>query len=417
VVPTLGVLCALLGAGCSGESKSAPGGPGGGGRERGGGGRGGGAAVFPVEVTSVSSRPVEYSVTAVGSVEAFEIVQVTARVPGAVEKIHFREGSQVRKGDLLLEIEPDRYRLGVEEARAAEEKARAALAEAEAGLARREGANEKTSGLIPGEEVDTWRTRVLTARAEVTARAAALKLAERNAHDAAARAPFAGTIQTRDVQTGEYVRPGDLLTTLVRRDPMLLRFRVPEVDAARISPRMEARFRVRNAEKDSKARIVHVAESADPTSRMVAITAEIEDADGHLRPGTFAEVTVPIGAPVDAAVIPETAVRPSERGFLAYVVEQGVARERILTLGLRTPDGLVEVKGGLAPAESLVVRGAEALRDGARVRVAAPATATGETKPGDAAPSAGDAVPGPAAPGSSPPGASKDSPPAGRSRS
>jgi multidrug efflux system membrane fusion protein len=368
----LGLAVMTVTQGCSRESKSEPGGRGGAagaGGPGGGGGSGRGPLAFPVEVIPVSSRVVEYTVTAVGSVEAFEVVQVTARVPGAVEKIHLREGAHVRKGDMLVEIEPDRYRLAVAEARAALEKARAGLAEAEAGLARRDGANEKTPGLIPGEEVDTWRTRVTTARAEVTAQEATLQLAERNARDAQARAPFAGTIQTRDVQTGQYVQPGALLTTLVRREPLLLRFQVPEGEAAQLTPGMKARFRIRNAHKDREARIVHVAESAHPASRMVAVTAEVIAPDDQLRPGTFAEVTVPIGALQDAAVIPQTAVRPSERGFLAYVVKGGVASERVLTLGLRTPEGLVEVKDGLAPAESLVVVGAEALQEGARVRV------------------------------------------------
>jgi multidrug efflux system membrane fusion protein len=134
---------------------------------------------------------------------------------------------------------------------------------------------------------------------------------------------------------------------------------------------MTVRFGVRNVDGEHHARIVYVAESADPSSRMVAVTAEVASPPDVLRPGAFAEVTVPVGAAVDAAVIPQTAVRPSERGFLAFVVEDGKARERVLTLGLRTPDGLVEVREGLAPAESLVVRGAEALRDGAAVRVAA----------------------------------------------
>jgi len=352
----------------------------------GGGGRGGGQAVFPVEVLPVVSQPVEYSVSAVGSVEAFEVVQVTARVPGAVEKIHFREGARVREGDVLVEIEPERYRLEVDEARATVAKAKAALAEAEAGLARRTGANETNPGLIPGEEVGAWQTRVVSAQAEVAAQEAALELAERNARDAAVRAPFRGTIQTRNVQTGQYVQPGALLSTLVRREPLLLRFQVPEGDAARLEPGMPARFRVRNVEGERQAKITHVAESADLASRMVAVTAEVVAPDDVLRAGAFAEVTVPIGSAKNAAVIPQTAVRPSERGFLAYVVENGVAHERVLALGLRTAEGLVEVRSGVATAESLVVRGAEALSEGAKVRVvaeraASPADSTSPNSP------------------------------------
>jgi multidrug efflux system membrane fusion protein len=333
----------------------------------GGGGRGG--AVFPVEVVPVAGQPVEYAINAVGSIDAFEIVQVTARVPGAVEKVHFREGDRVREGEVLVEIEPGRYRLSVQEAEAAVARAEAALAEAETGLSRREGANTANAGLIPGEELDAWRTRVATEKAQLASTKAALELANRNMRDAQARAPFGGIIQTRDVQTGRYVTPGSLLTTLVRRDPLLLRFQVPDGDAASLAPGMPARFSVRGAGTSHDARIISVAESADMTSRMVAVTAEVVNPVESLRPGAFAEVVVPVGDPRNAPVIPQTAVRPSERGFLAYVVEKGKAKERVLTLGLRTADGLVEVRGGLDVGDSLVIRGAEALREGANVRV------------------------------------------------
>jgi multidrug efflux system membrane fusion protein len=365
---------ALLFAGCSKEGPEGkkPGGPGG------PGGRG--PQALPVEIEVVQNRDVEYTVKAVGSVEAFEVVQVTARVPGAVEAVHFREGTRVGLGQVLVEIEPERYSLVVEEARAALEKARATLAESEAGLARREGVNEQNTGLIPGEEVDGWRTRVRTGRAEITAREAALKLAERNADDAKARAPFAGVVQTRDVQTGRYVQPGALLATLVRREPLLLRFQVPEGEAARLVTGRLARFTVQEGGGGYTATIVHVAESADASTRMVAVTAEVRAPHGNLRPGSFAEVTVPVGEKRPAPVIAETAVRPSEKGFLAYVIQGGLARERVLELGMRTLDGKVEVKSGLEAGDSLVVRGAEALRADAMVRVsAAGPAAAGDT--------------------------------------
>ncbi len=131
------------------------------------------------------------------------------------------------------------------------------------------------------------------------------------------------------------------------------------------------RFRVRDSSGEHAAKIVHVGESADASTRMVAVTAEVVRPDPSLRPGAFAEVVVPVGGAKDATVIPQTSVRPSERGFLAFVVEDDTVHERVVTLGLRTPEGLVEVKNGLAPGERLVVRGAEALREGAKVRVVA----------------------------------------------
>lgn len=339
------------------------------------GGAGGRARVqFPVDVEQVPVRSLVYTVTAVGSIEAFEKVQVTARVAGAVDRVRFAEGEYATAGQVLVEIETERYSLAVESAQAAYEKSQAAKADAEAGLKRRETVTTQNPGLIPGEEVETWRTKVLTAASEVAQTRSALNQAKLNLSDAFVKAPISGIIQTRTVQTGQYVQTGTVLATLVRRDPLLLRFRVPERDASRIKPGQVAEFAVREDSRKFTSKVVHVAESADDTSRLVDITANIDDpSDKSLRPGSFAEITVPVSSPGQAPVIPVGSVRPSERGFLAYVVEGDKAVERILTLGMRSADGRVEVLSGLSGGERLVVRGAEALSNGVTVRIGAPA--------------------------------------------
>jgi len=336
-----------------------------------GGGRG--RVQFPVDTIPVQVRSLVYSVTAVGSVEAFEKVQVTARVAGAIDRVLFSEGGFAAADQVLVEIETQRYRLAVESSQAAYEKAEASKAEAEAGLKRRETVITQNPGLIPGEEVETWRTKVLTAASDVAEKRSALNQAKLNLRDAFVRAPISGIIQTRTVQTGQYVQTGTVLATLVRRDPLLLRFKVPERDAARIKPGQEARFRVREDSREFTAKVVHVAESADDVSRLVDVTANINDpSDRTLRPGSFAEITVPVSSTREAAVIPVSAVRPSERGFIAFVVEGDKAVERILTLGMKSADGQVEVLSGLKVGEVLVVRGSEALQNGVTVRMIAP---------------------------------------------
>jgi multidrug efflux system membrane fusion protein len=338
-----------------------------------GGAKGGAARMgmqFPVETLRVQDRAVTYTLNAVGSVEAFEKVQVTARVAGVVEKVQFAEGSRVTSGQVLVEIEPQRYRLAVESAQAAHNKAAAARSDAEAGLKRRETVDKQNPGLIPGEEIETWRTKVLVAVAEMAQTGASLNQAQLNLHDAYVRAPVPGVVQTRTVQTGQYVQPGSVLATLVRRDPLLLRFQATEQDAARLQPGIKAFFKVRDRAQSFQARIIFVAASADDSTRMVAVTAEVVDkARDSLRAGSFAEVTVPVGNARPLPVVPQMAIRPSEKGFLAFVVENGKAVERILTPGMRTADGQVEVLSGLKAGEMLVVRGAEALSDGVAVRV------------------------------------------------
>jgi len=328
---------------------------------------------YPVEVEPVTMQSLVYTVNAVGSIDAFEKVQVTARVSGVVDRVLFAEGNIVAVDQVLVEIEPERYRLAVEAAQASYEKALAAKADAEAGLKRRETVINQTPGLIPGEELETWRTKVLLATSDVAQSLAALNQAKLNLHDAYVRAPFSGILQTRTVQTGQYVQVGTVMATLVRRDPLLLRFRIPERDASRLRPGMPANFKMRDDAREFSSKIVHVADAADEVSRMVPITAEIIDSrDPVLRPGAFAEITIPVSTSRSSPVIPQIAIRPSERGFIAFVVENEAAVERIVTLGMRTSDGQAEVLTGLKEGDILVVRGAEALRNGVPVRTGPP---------------------------------------------
>ncbi|MFY0567757.1 efflux RND transporter periplasmic adaptor subunit [Archangium lansingense] len=360
-----------LGTGCGKPAGGAPAAQGGGKGGGKGGGPGRGPIQFPVEVRPVESRDVEYVVSAVGSVEAFEQVQITARVAGVVEQVRFMEGQAVKRGEVLAEIEPTRYSIAVRAAQASLEKAQAAKAEAESAAGRRTAANEVKPGLLPAEQIDTAEARARTAAADASAAQAALDQAELNLRDAYVKAPMEGVLQTRTVQTGQYVQPGTVLATLLRRDPLLLRFSVAESDVARLKPGMPARFTVRTDSRTYTGKISYVADAADSASRMVKVTAEVRGEEAKaLRPGAFATVTVPVETAKGAPVIPQTAVRPSERGFLAFVVQDGKARERVVELGLRTADGLVEVREGLKPGEDLVVRGGEALKDGAGVRVA-----------------------------------------------
>ena len=342
--------------------------------------------VFPVEVRPVSAQRVEYRVTAVGSVEAFENVQVTARVAGVLDKLHFKEGEDVKEGALLAEIEPQRFQLALASAQAALLSVQAARAEAERELERAQ--KLAAEGLSTGAEVNTWQTKLATAQAQEGSAKAAVALAALNLRDARLRAPLSGSIQTRSVQTGQYVQPGSVIATLIRREPLLLRFKVTEAEAGRLALGMLADFRVSGMSTTEQAKITFIAGSAEPATRMVPVVAEIT-VNPALRPGAFTEVTVPIGVNEAALAVPETAIRPTERGFIAFVVENDVAHERIVTLGLRTPDGSVEVLKGLGAGDPLVIRGGEALKEGVKVRPTAPKGVGPAVQSAAPAPSAG----------------------------
>ena len=327
---------------------------------------------FPVEVLQVTADPHTVDITAPGVVDAFEHVQITARVSGVIDKVTFVEGQDVKTGQVMAYIDSRRYALSVSSAKAALEGAQAAAADAQASLNRRKGASEANPGVIAAEELETFQTKLRTAQASVDQSKEALKLAQLNLDDSNLKTPVAGTVQTRSVETGQYVQAGTVVATLLQRDPMLLHFNVTTAEAPRLKVGMPVEFTLKESQQKYTGKITLVAGAADSESRLVPATAQIDTTDKHqfwLRPGSFAQVEVKMPSTRAFPMIPQTAARPSERGFLAYVVSGDTAHEHTLVLGLHTPEGMVEVKSGLTAGDVLVTRGVEALSEGAKVKV------------------------------------------------
>jgi multidrug efflux system membrane fusion protein len=227
---------------------------------------------YPVQVAPTELQKVQYNVIAPGSIEAFQQVQITARVAGAVDRVAFVEGQTVKQGDLLVLIEVERYEVALEQAQAALDKAQAGEKAAEAELGRRQGAVAAHPGLVAGEEIDQYATSVASQKADVEAARQSLRVAQLNLRDASVRAPIAGIVQSRTVQAGQYLQPGAVLASLLQRDPLILRFPVTEADAPRIKPGMTANLSLRESARGYSAAILLVAEAADPTTRLVQVT-------------------------------------------------------------------------------------------------------------------------------------------------
>jgi multidrug efflux system membrane fusion protein len=332
---------------------------------------------YPVQVAPIDLRQVNYTVTAPGSIEAFQQVQITARVAGAVDKVSFVEGQEVKQGDLLVAIEPDRYQVAVDQAKVAIDRAVATEKASEAELNRRQQAVAQHPGLVAGEEVEQYATNVATGKADIAAAQQALRVAQLNLRDSYVRAPIPGVIQSRTVQAGQYLQPGAILGTLLQRDPLLLRFGVTEQDAPRLKAGMIANMVMRESTRTYSAKIVLVADSADPSTRLVPVTGEVDDTAHKywLRPGAFCEVNVPIGDAKQAIVVPSISVQPTATGNVAYTVDdKNIAHLRVVQLGMYTPDGGVEITQGLSAGELLVVEGFEALSEGAPVKISARTT-------------------------------------------
>nr|HEX4315969.1 efflux RND transporter periplasmic adaptor subunit [Kofleriaceae bacterium] len=361
--------CALAACSRGGSSDEAAAGKGG----RGGRGAGGGKLEYPVDVMTLQPSKQQYSVNVPGSVDAFQIVQITARVSGAVDNVNFAEGAEVEKDATLATIESDRYRIAVQSAQATLNKATATEKSAELALERRKKAQAESPGVVAGEEIEQKETAVETAKTDIDAAKEALAVAQLNLRDSNVRSPVKGVVQSRTVQQGEFLQPGAVLATILQRDPMLLRAQVNEDDAPRLHAGMVANVVLREAKEQYTVHLTLVAGAADPTTRLVPITGQFDKSEHvfRLRPGAFCEVSIPIDAPREAIIVPTLAVAPTDKGEVVWILDPktNTVHSQIIQTGMHTSDGGVEVTKGVAAGDVMIVRGIEPLVDGAPVKV------------------------------------------------
>lgn len=323
----------------------------------------------PVTVKEVVPRKVTYTVMSVGTLEAAETVSIPARVAGVVQKVNFKEGDLVTPETVLIEVDPDRYRLEVERAEADLQKATAQEMDAVQSLDQRRNLKQRDPGWVTDEELRRFQTALDAAKAERERQEANLALARKNLQDAFVKPPFRGLIDSRSVSTGAYVKAETVIASMSSVKTLKLRFTVPEVDAARINEGQAARFRVGAfPAQDFESRIFFVSSVADPQTRSVEVKARYDNQDGRLKPGYFAQVLIDVATHDQALMVPEESVIPTEMGFVCYVIDGNAARMRRVQIGLRS-EGEVEILTGLNAGEKVVVRGGHTLSDGTPVQI------------------------------------------------
>ena len=327
---------------------------------------------FSIEVATVTERVVTQSLHAPGTVEAFETVQITARVAGSLDRLAVVEGDLVAVGQVIATIDAERYRIAVTTAKAQCARAEAVREDASESAARRDQLAKVDR--VPQEEAQQARLRLAQADADLAVAKAALERATLDLKDATVTAPIAGIIQRRDTRTGAYLPVGSPVVTLVQRDPLEVRFSVPVVDAQRLAIGQMITVRPRGSAQNLTATIRLIADSVDAGTRLVPVIARLDliapESPRDVRPGTFAEIQITL-PPRTLIAVPSLALRASDRGTLAYVVEGDVLRERVVTLDGQADNGELVVKDGLHAGERLSVRAADGVRDGMKVSVVA----------------------------------------------
>ncbi|MCK6401521.1 MAG: efflux RND transporter periplasmic adaptor subunit [Sphaerotilus natans subsp. sulfidivorans] len=378
-----GLLAALALTACGGGDKAAGAAP----------GPGAGAAPPPpaVGVLTVKAEPVAIDTELSGRLEAWRTAQVRARVAGVVGKRLFTEGSEVKAGQALFQIDDAPYRAALDSALAAQARAEANLAQAQANLARNEPL--AAAKAISQTEWVATQTALKQAQAEVATAKAAVTTARLNVDYAQVRAPISGTIGRALVTEGALVGQGEVtqLALIQQTDPMYVNFTQSAAEVLRLRRAVEAGqlgqgggrgAEVRlvlddGSEHPQPGRLLFSDLSVDATSGQVTLRAEVPNPKGTLLPGLFVRVRTAQAEAPRAMLLPQQAVTRGSAGDTVLVVGEGnLPAPRPVKIGGSRGASWV-VLDGLKEGERVIVDGFQKMRPKSPVTpvpwVAAPA--------------------------------------------
>ncbi|MCS6855238.1 MAG: efflux RND transporter periplasmic adaptor subunit [Elioraea sp.] len=340
-----------------------------------------------VGVVVVERRSVADSASFVGRVSAVDTVQIVARVTGFLRERTFREGQEVKAGDLLFMLEREPFEAAYAARKAELASAQAAALNADLQLARAEELVRTNN--IPVATRDQRRAEAEMARARVQEAEAALRIAEIDLGYTLIVAPFAGRIGRSAVSVGAVVSPqSGPLATLTSVDPMHVTFRVSQREVLEYQRRRRGNgseaqaaealsVRIRLADGSAyphEGRIDFIDPQIDRGTDTQAVRAVVPNPERMLFDGATVSVEVAAKEPRRAIVIPRAALLADREGQYVFVVDdQGRAAVRRVRVGETTP-ATAEIVEGLRDGENLVVEGIQRLRAGIPVQ-AGPATA------------------------------------------
>ena len=346
---------ALLLAACGGDAPQGRGaGPGSGPGGGPGAGPGGGRAPVAVKAVPVETATFQDRIEAIGTGYANEAVTVSANVTERIERIYFKDGETVRRGDVLAE-------LSRREENASLNEARARLREAEAQLARLKQLAK--SGFATDARIDEQTALRDSARAALTGIEAQLA-------DRVIRAPFGGVVGLRRVSPGLIVTAGTTIAEIRDLSKIKLDFTVPEVFLGGLETGQTISVTAAPYPNEAFAGTIDsIDPQIDPVTRAITVRAVLDNADRKLRPGMLLTVVLE-SLPREAMVVPEQAIVPRLDRKYVYRVNAGDMRASLTEVmaGGRKP-GYVEILDGLSVGDLVVTEGVIKLRDGATVRL------------------------------------------------
>ena len=306
-----------------------------------------------VRIKQVNLESLSIKSTYVGYLLPNKRVLMRSEIDGVIEKIDFEEGNEITKGKRLVDISTKEHRL----------KLKIAITDSNlADINIKRDEKLAAQNLISNAQLDQTRTRAESASLNK-------ELAEISLNKSLISSPLKGTIKTRHIKVGEFVRKGDKLVEILDIDRILVKVNIPEQEILSIQVGQNVEVALYIMEKKTfLGRVKNIGLEADSSNRTFPVEILVDNKERQLRAGMLARTTFTKNVDQDQIVIPRHTILERDQGRVVYVFEDGKAFRRDITIGLSQLDQ-VQVVQGLNKGELIVVEGHTKLTDGEEVNV------------------------------------------------
>lgn len=329
----------------------------------------------PVTIATVGRQTVPVQLEAIGTVESLTSVAVKSMVNGEIMKVHFTEGQEVRKGQLLFTIDPRPSAAALKKAEADLASIRVQMVNARAD-ADRYGKLVK-DGIVTAEQYESYRTRADALAASLSAQQANIENLKVQLEYSTIRSPITGRTGNLLIDVGNVVKANDTpsLVTINQMSPIAVTFSIPERELVRVRPPFAAGRLIAEATpsgdtgQPERGKVDFLDNTVDQATGTIKLRATFANGSRRLWPGQFATVRLTLATLGDVTVVPSRAVQTGQQGEYLFVVKEDATAElRPVTTGVSW-NGMTVIEQGGNPGERVVTDGQMRLLPGARVVV------------------------------------------------
>jgi multidrug efflux system membrane fusion protein len=348
------------------------------------------AAPMSIVPELVSKGDIGININALGTVTSLATVTIRSQISGQLVRVAFKEGDEVKKGDLLAEIDSRPYEATLAQAKGQLARDEALLRGAQVDLTRYQGLAAQNA--VPRQTLDTQTALVAQDQGTVEADRATVRSAEVNLQYCRIISPLDGRVGLRLVDQGNYVTPGDVngLVVITQLQPISVLFTVPEDNLQAIAKRIQAgavlpatAYDRSGASKIADGTLQTFDSQIDQTTGTIKLRAQFTNDTRALYPNQFVNIRLLLDTHKDVTTISTAGVQRGVPGTFVYLVNaDSTVSVRSIQLGATESDR-VEVLSGLTPGDRIVIDGADKLRDGAKINVRSEADPAKSADPQD----------------------------------